>query len=163
RVELWLAAVAVLIVTQVVSALRWQVMGRALGFDRSVSQLTGFYFIGMYFNLLLPTSVGGDVVRAWYLDGGSRRRLAAFASVFLDRVSGLLVLLSMACVALVLSPLELPAWVSLFVWGSVAVSLLAVAAVPLLAGRGVGGASRRVRLAAALTALRSPRVLAGTT
>src|SRR5262249_23657533 len=157
RVGLWLAAVALLLVTQVVSALRWRVLARALGFERPLRQLTGIYFIGMYFNLLLPTSVGGDVVRAWYLDGGSRRRLAAFASVFLDRVSGLLVLLTMACVALVLSPLDLPAWVSLFVWGSVGVSLTAVAAVPLLAGHGAQGASRRARLAAALTALRSPR------
>jgi uncharacterized membrane protein YbhN (UPF0104 family) len=163
QVGLWLAAVGLLLVTQVVSALRWQILARGLGFERPLVQLTGIYFIGMYFNLLLPTSVGGDVVRAWYLDGGSRRRLAAFASVFLDRASGLLVLLAMACVALVLSPLALPAWVSLFVWGSVAVSLLALAAVPLLAGHGARGASRRARLAAALTALRSPRVLAGTT
>src|SRR5205085_475716 len=120
--------------TQLVSTLRWQILARALGVGRPLRQLVGMYFIGMYFNLLLPSSVGGDVVRAWYLDGGSKRRLAAFASVFLDRLSGLLVLLAMACVALVLSPLALPAWVSLFVWGSVAVSLLALAAVPLLAG-----------------------------
>jgi uncharacterized membrane protein YbhN (UPF0104 family) len=163
QVGLWLAALALLLVTQVVSAVRWQILARALGFERSLVQLTGIYFIGMYFNLLLPTSVGGDVVRAWYLDGGSRRRLAAFASVFLDRVSGLLVLLGMACVALVLSPLELPDWVSLFVWGSAGGSLLVLATLSLLAGRGVGGDSRWARLARALTALRSPRVLAGTT
>jgi uncharacterized membrane protein YbhN (UPF0104 family) len=159
----WLAALGVLLGTQLVSALRWQILARALGFERPLRQLMGIYFIGMYFNLLLPTSVGGDVVRAWYLDGGSRRRLAAFASVFLDRVSGLLVLLGMACVALVLSPLELPVWVSLFVWGSAAAALLGLAALPLLAGYGTKGASRRARLAEALVAIRSPRVLLGTT
>ena len=163
QVGLWLAALGLLLVTQVVSAVRWQILARALGFERPLLQLTGIYFIGMYFNLLLPTSVGGDVVRAWYLDGGSRRRLAAFASVFLDRVSGLVVLLGMACVALLISPLELPAWVSLFVWGSAGAALLGLAAVPLLAGYGAKGASRRARLGAALTAIRSPRVLVGTT
>src|SRR5688572_28654914 len=76
RPEWWLAAVATLIAAQVVSARRWQLFARALHFDRSLAQLTGYYLIGMYFNLLLPTSVGGDVMRAWYLDGGSRRKLA---------------------------------------------------------------------------------------
>ncbi len=163
RLELWLAALALLAVTQVVSTVRWQFLAVALGFRRPLKQLTGIYFIGMYFNLLLPTSVGGDVVRAWYLDAGSGRRMAAFVSVFLDRVSGLLVLLALACVALVLTPLTLPAWVGWFVWGSAACALLGLAAVPLLAGHGEKGASRRQRLLAALTVIRSPRVLVGTT
>ena len=77
RLELWLAALGLLLGTQLVSALRWQMLSSALGFRRSVWQYAGFYFIGMYFNLLLPTSVGGDVVRTWYLDGRSGRRLAA--------------------------------------------------------------------------------------
>ncbi len=165
RLGLWLAALGLLGVTQLVSALRWQIFARALGFDRPLRQMTGMYFIGMYFNLLLPTSVGGDVVRAWYLDGGSKRRLAAFATVFLDRLSGLLVLLAMACVALVASPLreDLPGWVSLFVWGSAGGSLVALAALPLLAGHGANGATRRERFRAALAAVRSPRVLVLTT
>ncbi len=163
RLELWLAAVALLAVTQLVSALRWQIIARALGFQRSLGQLTGIYYIGMYFNLLLPTSVGGDVVRAWYLDGGSGRRLAAFASVLLDRLSGLLVLLALACVALALTPLDLPAWIPWFVWGAVGCSVLGLAALPLLAGRGEKAASRRQRLRAALGVIRSPRVLVGTT
>ncbi|MCI0463436.1 MAG: flippase-like domain-containing protein [Gemmataceae bacterium] len=163
RLELWLAAVALLALTQIVSALRWRLIARALGFERSLGQLTGIYYIGMYFNLLLPTSVGGDVVRAWYLDGGSGRRLAAFASVLLDRLSGLLVLLALACVALVLTPLDLPVWVPWFVWGTVLCAVLGMAALPLLAGRGEKAASRRRRLRAALSVIRSPRVLAGTT
>jgi glycosyltransferase 2 family protein len=164
RLDLWLAAVGLLGVTQLVSAVRWQVITRALGFGRPLRQLTGIYFIGMYFNLLLPTSVGGDVVRAWYLDGGSGRRLAAFATVFLDRLSGLLVLLGMACVALALSPLDnLPPWVSLFVWGTTGAALVGLAVLPVFVGRGRQGASRRERLGTALAAIRSPRVLLSTT
>ena len=33
---------------------------------RSVRYLA-YYFIGMFFNLILPTSIGGDMVRTWYL------------------------------------------------------------------------------------------------
>ncbi|HYT87095.1 MAG TPA: lysylphosphatidylglycerol synthase transmembrane domain-containing protein [Gemmataceae bacterium] len=163
RLELWLAAVALLLLAQAASTLRWAYLARALGFQRSFGQLTGIYFIGMYFNLLLPTSVGGDVVRAWYLDSRSGRRLTAFVSVFLDRVSGLLVLLVMSCVALVVSPLELPNWVSWFVWGATGCALLGLATVPLLAGHGEKGAARRAKLRDALAVVRSPRVLVGTT
>src|SRR5262249_52533060 len=78
RLGWWLAAGGVLVVTQVVSALRWRMLARPLGFDGSLGRYTSYYFIGMFFNLVLPTSVGGDVVRALYLDGRSGRRLAAF-------------------------------------------------------------------------------------
>jgi uncharacterized membrane protein YbhN (UPF0104 family) len=132
RVGLWLAAVGLYALTQVVSALRWQLLARPLGFRRPLGQLTGFYFIGMFFNLLLPTSVGGDVVRAWYLDGRSGRRSAAFLSVLVDRASGLLVLLSLACLGLLLYPGELPSRIHWSVWGT------AGAAVAGLAALGVG-------------------------
>jgi glycosyltransferase 2 family protein len=163
RVELWLAAVGVLVASQVVSAMRWRVMARALGFERSVTQLTGFYFIGMYFNLLLPTSVGGDVVRAWYLDGGSKRRLGAFAAVFLDRLSGLVVLLALACLSVALSPLTLEPWISWGVWGTCASIVLGVAALPFLARRMRNGKLRAQQVKTVLATLSQPRIFAATT
>jgi len=118
RIEFWLAAVGVYALTQVVSSVRWQILARPLGFERPWLHYLSFYFIGMFFNLVLPTSVGGDVVRAWYLDGGSGRRMPAFVSVFVDRLSGLLMLLALACVAAALCPLSLPAWITWGVWGT---------------------------------------------
>src|SRR5262249_30705606 len=64
--HLWFAAVGLYLATQAVSAWRWQLLSRPLGFERPLSHYLGFYFIGMFFNLVLPTSVGGDVVRAFY-------------------------------------------------------------------------------------------------
>src|SRR5437870_4481455 len=98
RLTYWLLAVGVFLVAQVASSMRWRWLARPLGFQQGPAQFLGYYFVGMFFNLVLPTSVGGDVVRAWYLDGHSGRRLPAFVSVFADRVSGLLVLLVLACV-----------------------------------------------------------------
>jgi uncharacterized membrane protein YbhN (UPF0104 family) len=163
RVELWLAALAMLGLAQLVSAWRWQMLARPLGFERSVPQLLGYYFIGMYFNLLLPTSVGGDVVRAWYLNGRSGRRLAALAAVFLDRFSGLVVLLALACAGVLLSPLALPPWIAVFVWGSTTCALVGIAAVPVLARLHGGAAQRLHKVRLALAALAAPRLLAGST
>jgi uncharacterized membrane protein YbhN (UPF0104 family) len=162
RVELWLGAVGVLCATQVASAWRWQMIARRMEFDRPLRQFTGFYFIGMYFNLLLPTSVGGDVIRAWYLGEGSGRRLAAFLSVLLDRLAGLLVLLGMACLAVTLSPLDLPAWIPLSIWGAVGGALVGLPLLPHLAGRGKKGALRAEQVRTAFALFRSPRLVAGT-
>jgi uncharacterized membrane protein YbhN (UPF0104 family) len=136
--SLWLAAVGVYALTQVVSARRWQLLAGVLGLGGSLAQYVRYYFIGMFFNLVLPTSVGGDVVRAWYLSrqqgeaSADGRRMAAFLSVFADRASGVLVLVALACAATAACPVDLPRSIS----GSVAAlgggALLGVAALPLL-------------------------------
>jgi len=83
----WLVALALYLLIQAVSSLRWQLLARPLGFGGPWGRYLAYYFIGMFFNLVLPTSVGGDVVRAWYLarqDGDepmTGRRLGAFLSV----------------------------------------------------------------------------------
>lgn len=133
RVELWLAAVAVYFGTQLASASRWRLLAGQLGLRCSFWEMAGFCCIGMYFNLILPTSVGGDVVRAWYLDRHTGRRRTAFLSVFIDRLSGLAVLVALAGVATLASPVPLPLWVSLSVAGVVAGAVLGFAALPFLA------------------------------
>jgi uncharacterized membrane protein YbhN (UPF0104 family) len=159
RLDLWLLALGLLLVAQVASARRWQVLARELRFERSVRQLLAYYLIGMYFNLLLPTSVGGDVMRAWYLDGGARRKLAAFAAVLLDRLNGLLVLIAMACLAVVFSPLDLPAWITWSVWGIGALAGLGLASLPVLVRLRLLPIQRREQLQVMVQALRAPRAL----
>jgi uncharacterized membrane protein YbhN (UPF0104 family) len=129
---LWFAAVGILVAAQFASAKRWQVFARELQFQRSLSDYCAFYFIGMYFNLVLPTSVGGDVVRVWYLNANSGRRLAAFASVMLERINGLLVLFVVACVGALLSPVPLPEWVHYTVWSLAGCAAVGLALLPLV-------------------------------
>jgi len=117
RAGWWVLAVSLYAVTQVVSSLRWRLLARPLGFRQSLGQFIAYYYIGMFFNLVLPTSVGGDVVRAWYLDGRSGRKGAALLSVLADRVSGVLMLIAIACGAAACSPLDLPPRVSWIVYG----------------------------------------------
>ncbi len=135
RIAWWLAALVLYLGTQLVSALRWQMLARPLGFGRGLWAYVRFYFIGMFFNLFLPTSVGGDVVRAWYLDGQSGRRLAAFLSAFVERLSGLLVLRALACAATVLCPVALPAWIGASVWGVTACAVVGLMILPVAARR----------------------------
>src|SRR5688572_20821764 len=122
-----LAALAVHVAAQGVSAVRWQALARPLGFALPLRHFVRLYFVGMFFNLLLPTSVGGDAVRAVGLSAGAGRRLAAFLSVLLDRLSGLLVLLAVACLAAGVCPVPLPLWVRCAVGGSAGGAVLGLA------------------------------------
>ena len=115
--------------------------------------------IGMYFNLVLPTSVGGDVVRAWYLDRSTGRRMTAFLSVFIDRLSGLVVLVALAAAATLLSPVPLPWWIPLSVASAAAGTGAGCVLLPFLARRGFLGAkfvARADELRASLTMLLQP-------
>jgi uncharacterized membrane protein YbhN (UPF0104 family) len=128
----WLAALVIYVGAQMISAVRWQALAGPLGFGGAVWRYGAFYFIGMFFNMMLPTSVGGDVVRAWYLDHRPGKRLHALVSVLVDRASGLLVLLGVACVAMALCPIPLPRWVPLAVWTTAAGSVAGILLVPFL-------------------------------
>jgi uncharacterized membrane protein YbhN (UPF0104 family) len=138
RPAYFLAAIALYVVFQAASSLRWQLLARAQGFDGPPLRYLGYYFIGMFFNLALPTSVGGDVVRVWYLanQAGSGpmagRRLAALVSVLAERVNGVVVLVLLAVLSALFCPLPLPAWVGWTVAGVGAATMLGLLAVPLL-------------------------------
>lgn len=136
-VRLWGVAVGLYLVCQVASSLRWQLLSGPLGFRASFGRFVGMYHIGMFFNLVLPTSVGGDVVRAYYLagvqhDAAGGRRTHAVLSVFLDRLNGLVLLVALAGFAAMFSPVVLPSWV--YVAVGVAVAGLVGGVVFLFAG-----------------------------
>jgi len=53
-------------------------------------------FIGFFFNNFFPTSIGGDLVKAYYISKRSNNKLISIASIFIDRVFGLLTLMVIA-------------------------------------------------------------------
>jgi len=65
---------------------------------KDVSYLT---FIGLFFNNFLPTSIGGDVVKAYYTSKRSNDKRGSIASIFIDRVFGLFTFIGIALVVLI--------------------------------------------------------------
>ena len=57
-------------------------------------------FIGYFFNNFLPTAIGGDVVKAYYLSHKTENKVGSYASVFVDRIIGLITMVLMAFAAL---------------------------------------------------------------
>ena len=103
RLGPFLLAWGLYLVGQVLSAYKWWLLGCSVGLGRPFGDYGRYYFIGMFFNLFGPSTLGGDVVRALYLGGGRRPGLA-LNSVLFDRVSGLAVLMALGAGALLAFP-----------------------------------------------------------
>ncbi len=89
------AGVAVLcVVTLVIQYVRWYVLVRALDLPFTLGEAIRLGLVGTFYNVFLPGSVGGDLVKAFYIAHGQPgRRAAAVATVVIDRLVGLFGLL----------------------------------------------------------------------
>ncbi|MDD5459226.1 MAG: lysylphosphatidylglycerol synthase transmembrane domain-containing protein [Phycisphaerae bacterium] len=101
---IFIAAFAIYILSQIIFVLRWylllSVQGIKIGFPAAVK----LHFIGLFYNNCLPSSIGGDLLRAWYVTKHTEKRLEAALSVFVDRVVGLAGIAIMAFVSYLFIP-----------------------------------------------------------
>lgn len=113
RAEWVLVAFVGYLAGQVLSAYKWQLLARPLGFRQSLPRFVMYYFAGMYFNLFSPSTLLGDMGRGLFLVTRRSDLGPAFQSVLADRVSGAVMLLWVGAAGLVLyGPTVLPAVVS---------------------------------------------------
>ena len=86
-------AFVVYLIGQVASSARYVYVLRALRRALSMVSSLRVHYIGLWFNQVMPTSLGGDVAKVFYLRGqvGFSRAVRA---TLLDRVSGLAILLA---------------------------------------------------------------------
>lgn len=99
-----------------ISVSRWKILLDAQGVGANTMFLVKSFLVSIFFNNLLPSTVGGDVVRAydsWRL-GASKAKAAAV--IFLDRFLGVLALMSLACLGLAMAPRVLEHGQSLQGW-----------------------------------------------
>ena len=86
------AAFAVLLLHGVLSAWRWRTIVNLQGGDLPWPQALRLFFIAMFFNQTLSTTVGGDAARIWMLHREGTTVGTATSGVVLERVAGLLAL-----------------------------------------------------------------------
>lgn len=91
RLPPWFYPGSLLLLTlgQALYALKWYAALRGVGVAAPARTAIAYYFIGIFFNNFLPSSIGGDATRVLYL--GRRHGYARVgASVVLDRFVGFL-------------------------------------------------------------------------
>jgi uncharacterized membrane protein YbhN (UPF0104 family) len=93
--KIWfVAAFGAYAVVATLGSLRWHILLRVQNISLGYWRVLRLFMIGTFFNLFMFGTVGGDVVKAFYLVRESaNRRAAALLSVLMDRLIGLLALI----------------------------------------------------------------------
>lgn len=102
---LWMAgALLVALFSIVLSSFRWQQMLHALELPATLPPLLYHTLAGLFVSNFLPTTIGGDVLRATRLGASNGHRKVSAASVVLERLTGFVCLPLITLVALVTTP-----------------------------------------------------------
>ncbi len=109
RANPWLLLLALLLYLAAITlgCLKWRILLAALNINAPFTDLLAYTFVGLFFGNVLPSNVGGDVVRAYDLAAASKRPEDAAISVLVDRLMGLVAFFAAAVVMAVLTLLLL--------------------------------------------------------
>lgn len=88
----------------VTSVWRWQVLLLSLGPPPKWSFLFRAMLVGSFFNQFLPSTIGGDLVRGWWLRDNLKSGTLSIAVVGVDRFFGLLGLCAVGLIAAAIQP-----------------------------------------------------------
>ena len=127
---LLLLALAAYFVAVALNAVKWQIVVRAQSMNTSLRSLLVYTFVGLFFGNLLPSNIGGDVIRAYGLARVTGRNEAAAISVLVDRLMGLVAWFGAAVVMAILATATLTRGDEL---GQVEIATVMVAAIFLFA------------------------------
>ncbi len=108
--NLWLllAALALYFGALLLGVLKWEILVKAQEIQASFGALVSFSLLGLFLGNVLPSNIGGDVVRAYDLARVTRGRAEAAAiSVLVDRLMGLFAFFSAAVVTAALATVML--------------------------------------------------------
>ena len=85
----FLCSLFIFVVAQVITAYRWRLLLKSQMISIPYSAAVRLHFLGLFYNNCMPGSVGGDLIRAWYVTKHTDKRFEAALSVFVDRIVGL--------------------------------------------------------------------------
>ncbi|MBI5328377.1 MAG: flippase-like domain-containing protein [Deltaproteobacteria bacterium] len=121
-----ISIVFIYIAVQAIAAYRWLTLLRG-SMNISFPKVLSIYFVGMFFNNFMPSMVGGDIAKGYYLYKVSGKGGAVVASLFMDRYAGFSALVAITTVAAVIGyqlvkgtivPLLLVSLISAYIIGS---------------------------------------------
>jgi uncharacterized protein (TIRG00374 family) len=99
-VRIFLSGLALYMCAILLASVRLRLIARVQSIVMTYSDALSLTYIGYFFNNFLPTSIGGDVVKAYYLSKRNIEKTGSYTSVFIDRAIGLVTMVLMAFVAL---------------------------------------------------------------
>lgn len=98
NIPLLLISLVCFVSSIMLQGVRLDAIMKAQNLDITLKEVIRLTFIGQFFSNFLPTSVGGDVVKAYYASRQTKKKIPSIACIFLDRVLGTVTLFIMLLV-----------------------------------------------------------------
>jgi len=130
--RLLLLAIVLHFLSFLAGGVRWWLLFRHLNGAIAFRQLWPSYYLGVFFNNLLPSIYGGDLARTARLYAAGFGGSTLVSSAFVDRVLGLAAVVSMGGVALLFAPTGFENQLALSVFGVGVLALLLVMTIAVL-------------------------------
>ena len=83
------AALGLFLLRNVISAWRWKILLAVKEIFMPLADLTRYYLIGNFFGFFVPTAVGGDIARGFYLNKANSNTQESYSSVVVERILGI--------------------------------------------------------------------------
>jgi uncharacterized protein (TIRG00374 family) len=96
------------VVAMVINVKRWQVMLGGQNDAAPMPTLIRLYLVAMFFNNILPSRFGGDIVRAYGASIRLTTRTRSAAAVLMDRLVGAISVLLLGAIAIAIRPSVIP-------------------------------------------------------
>ena len=130
---LLIIAIALHFLSFLAGGVRWWLLFRHLNGTIAFRQLWPSYYLGVFYNNLLPSVYGGDLARTARLYAAGYGGNELVSSAFVDRMLGLISIISMGVLALAFAPAEFANHLATGVLGLCmlgVVAMVAIAALP---------------------------------
>ncbi len=103
RPELLAATLGVFVAATFFGAMRWRTLIGLAGVQLSLMRTLQLHLSALFFNVVIPGNVGGDVIKALYVarDAAPEKRTTILLIVFIDRLMGLAGLVTVATIVTV--------------------------------------------------------------
>lgn len=94
--SIFILGLLLFLLSVVIVSFRLNILLTIQGILLDVVNITKLNLIGYFFSSFLPTSVGGDVVKAFYISKASDKTMLSYTTVFIDRFLGMLTIFFIA-------------------------------------------------------------------
>ncbi len=124
----WFAlAILMYLLGMVLVSIRLRYVFRVQDIFMSFKEVFYLSFVSLFFNLFLPSAVGGDIIKAYYAYKHTGKKLESTTSVLLDRLIGFVAMIVVAVAALLLFHKEFDdERVSRMAYGALAIMVISI-------------------------------------
>ena len=96
KLSFFLFALFILVIQITIANNRWQIVLKNFDFNLTYVETLRYLWVGLFFNQALPTSIGGDAVRGYYLHKTGNNIKNSTLGVLIDRLFGFIGLFVLA-------------------------------------------------------------------